>query len=98
MAGSNLTKKDLFDFVMLGKKIVTSGAGTVLDAAKSKIAELTNSEEAFQKRVAAKMKAFVDAGCSETEARKAIDDLFRGRLDRAFEKCAKPTGDSITEK
>lgn len=92
MAGSNLTKKDLFNFVMLGKKIVTSGAGTVLDAAKSKIAELTDSEEAFQRRVVVQVQALVESGFTEAEARKAVNDRIKNRLDRAFEKCAKPSG------
>lgn len=94
MSDSNLTKKDIFDFVMLGKKIVVSGAGTVLDVARSKIAELTDSEEAFQKRVSTKLKAMTDSGFTEAEARKAVDTIMKDRLDKAFEKSAKPTGDN----
>lgn len=95
---SNLTKKDVFNFLNLGRKIAVSGAGAILDATKSKIAELTDSEEAFQERIAAKFKAMVKTGLSEVEARKAINDLVRHRLDVAFEKCAKPSGDSAVGK
>ena len=98
MSDSKLTKEDLFNFVKLGGKIIVSGAGTVLDAAKSKIAELTDSEEAFGERIEAKFKAMVKSGLSEAEARKAIDDLVKTRLARAFEKCAKPSGDSASGK
>lgn len=98
MADSNLTKKDVLNFLNLGRKIAVSGAGTVLNAAKSKIAELTDSEEAFGERIGAKFKAMVKSGLSEAEARKAIDDLVKGRLARAFEKCAKPAGGSATRK
>jgi Holliday junction resolvasome RuvABC DNA-binding subunit len=98
MADSNLTKKDVFNFLNLGRKIVVSGAGAVLDAAKSKIAELTDSEEAFQKRIATQVQALVETGFTEAEARKAVDDRMKGRLDRAFEKCAKPSGDSAERK
>lgn len=98
MSDRTLIKKDVFNFLNLGRKIVISGAGAVMDAARSKIAELTDSEETFQKRVAAKVKAMVDSGFTEAEARKAIDDLFNGRLDRAFEKCARPSDISATGK
>lgn len=99
MADSTLTKKDVFNFLNLGRKIAVSGAGAVLDVAKSKIAELTDSEEAFGERITTKFKAMVKSGLSEVEARKAIDDLVRARLDRAFEKCAKPSsGDSAVGK
>lgn len=98
MSDSKLTKEDLFNFIRLGGKIVVSGAGTVLDAAKSKIAELTDSEEALQRRVAAKFRAMVDSGCTEAEARKAIDEIMKVRLNRAFEKCVKPESDSTTGK
>src|SRR3989338_741645 len=94
MSESNLTKMDVINFLNLGRRIVVSGAGAVLGAAKSKIAELTDSEEAFQGRIAAKFNAMVKSGLGEAEARKAIDDLIKTRLDRAFEKCAKPVGDS----
>ncbi len=98
MADSNLTKRDILNFLNLGRKIAVSGAGTVLDAARSKIAELTDSEEVFQRRVAAQIQALVETGFTEAEARKAVDDRMKSRLDRAFEKCAKPSGDSATGK
>lgn len=98
MADSSLTKRDLFNFIMLGKKIVTSGAGTVLDAAKSKIAELTDSEEALQRRVTAQVKALVETGFTEAEARKAIEDRTKSRLDKVFEKCAKLASDNAERK
>ncbi len=98
MADSSLTKRDVFNFLNLGRKIAVSGAGTVLSVAKSKIAELTDSEEAFQRRVASQVQTLVKAGFTEAEARKAVDDRMKSRLDRAFEKCAKPSGDSAAEK
>ena len=98
MADRTLTKTDVLKFLNLGRKIAVSGAGAVLDAAKSKIAELTDSEEAFGERIEAKFKAMVKSGLSEAEARKAIDDLVKTRLARAFEKCAKPSGDSASGK
>ncbi|MDP3696776.1 MAG: hypothetical protein Q8R55_01965 [Candidatus Taylorbacteria bacterium] len=97
MSDSNLTKKDLFNFFMLGKKIVVSGAGTVLDAVKSKVAELTDSEEAFQKRVTSQVQVLVDSGgFTEAEARQAIEDRITNRLDKAFEKRTNPAGDNVT--
>ncbi len=98
MADSTLTKRDMFNFLNLGRKIAVSGAGAVLGAARSKIAELTDSEEAFGERIAVKFKAMVGSGLTEAEARKAINDLFKARLDRAFEKCAKSAGDNAAEK
>lgn len=90
MSDSNLTKTDVFNFLNFGRKIAVSGVGAVLGAAKSKIAELTDSEEAFQRQIAAKLKAMVRTGLSEAEARKAIYGLVRHRLDKAFKKCVKP--------
>lgn len=98
MSESNLTKRDVLNFVMLGKKIVVSGAGTVLDAVKSKVAELTDSEEAMQRRVATQVQALVDSGWSEVEARKAVNDRMKSRLDRAFENLSKSAGDNAASK
>ncbi len=97
MSDSNLTKKDVFDFLMLGKKIVFSGAGTVLVAAKSKVAELTDSELALEKQVAAKVKAMVSSGLTEAKARKAVNDIMKARLDKALKKSAKSSGDTATK-
>ena len=98
MADSNLTKRDVLNFLMLGKKIFVSGAGTVLEAAKSKVAELTNSEDVRQRRVASQFKAMVDSGLTEAEARQAITDLESSRLKRAFEKLTKPAGDNAASR
>lgn len=98
MADSNLTKKDVLNFLNLGRKIAFSGAGAVLNVVRSKIAELTDSEEVFQRRVAVQVQSLVENGFTEAEARKAIDDRMKGRLDKAFEKCAKPTINSAMEK
>lgn len=97
MSESNLTKRDVLNFVMLGKKIVTSGAGTVLDAVKSKVAELTDSEEVMQRRVAVQVQALVDSGFTQEEARKAINDRMKSRLDRAFENLSKPVSDNAAK-
>lgn len=86
---SKLTKVDVFNFLNLGRKIVSSGAGSIVDAAKSKIAELTDSEDAFQKRVTSQLQALRSANFSEEEARKAVEDRMKNRLDKAFEKCVK---------
>lgn len=98
MSESNLTKMDVLNFVMLGKKIVVSGAGTVLDMARSKVAELTDSEEAMQRRVAVQVQALIDSGFTQEEARKAINDRIKSRLDRAFENLSKPAGDNAASK
>lgn len=98
MSDSKLTKKDLLNFFILGKKIVVSGAGTVLDMAKSKVAELTDSEETLQRRVTVQVQALIDSGFTEAEARKAIEERAKDRLNKAFEKLTKPAGDNAAGK
>ncbi len=99
MADSNLTKMDVLNFLNLGRKIAVSGAGAVLDVARSKLVELTDSEQALQRRVAAQVKGLVEAGFSEAEAYKAIADRMKNRVDRAIQEFnKKPSGDNAEKK
>ncbi|MBI2064744.1 MAG: hypothetical protein HYT62_01680 [Candidatus Yanofskybacteria bacterium] len=98
MADRTLTKKDVLTFLNLGRKIAVSGAGAVLDTAKSKIADLIDSDEALQRRVEAQVQALLRAGFTELEARKAVFDRMRTRIDNAFQKSANPIGDNIVKK
>ncbi|OGN09125.1 MAG: hypothetical protein A3C61_00980 [Candidatus Yanofskybacteria bacterium RIFCSPHIGHO2_02_FULL_39_10] len=95
MADSTLTKKDVLNFLNLGRKIVFSGASTALGVAKSKIVDLIDSDEALQKRVEAQVQALIRAGFTEAEAVKAITDKMKSRFDRAVEKITNPDSNSV---
>ena len=93
MADRTLTKKDVLTFLNLGRKIAVSGAGALLDTAKSKIADLIDSDEALQRRFEAQVQALIRAGFTEAEGRKAVLDRMKARIENAIERNYRSTSD-----